>query len=195
MLKNNLKEHDRNQSHQRATSSSTFMISIFMSVDFFENNASMKDDASMRNQSIKNQKKEQNDYISNEKTYDENDENEEKFENAFESISVFSLIEKLSASFISMNFVSTSQLSAVSNSSTTIKSSRTTAEDVSKFDYKQLHRKSKNVKTYNITDAKHGFKFHIHMRKALNALKNEDNFDLDHIFEFVNYRDALKFSY
>ena len=54
MLKNNLKKHDRNQSHQKVTSSTTFMIFIFMFVDFFENNASMKNDVSMKNQSIKN---------------------------------------------------------------------------------------------------------------------------------------------
>ena len=94
-----------------------------------------------------------------------------------------------------MNFVFTSQLPAVFNSSTITKSSRTTTEDVSKPDYKQLHRKNKNVKIYNVTDAKHDFKFHIHMRKALNALKNENNFDLDHIFEFINYKDALKSFY
>ena len=195
MLKNNLKKHDRSQLHQKVTSSSAFMIFIFMFVDFFENNVSMRDDASMKDQSIKNQKKKQNDYISNEKAYDENDENEKKFENAFESIFVFSLIEELFVSFISMNFVFTFQLFVVFNFSTIIKSSRTTTKNVFKFDYKQLHRRDKNVKIYNIIDVKHDFKFHIHMRRVLNALKNEDNFDFDHIFELVSYKNALKFFY
>ena len=134
-------------------------------------------------------------FRTNEKTYVENDENDEKFENVFENIFVFSLIEKLFVNFISMNFVFISQLSVVFNFSTIIKSSRTTTENVFKFDYKQLHRKNKNVKIYNIIDVKHNFKSHIHMRKTLNVLKNEDNFDFDHIFEFINYKNALKFFY
>ena len=94
-----------------------------------------------------------------------------------------------------MNFVFTFQLFVVFNFSTIIKSSRTTTKNVFKFDYKQLHRKDKNVKIYNVTDVKHDFKSHIHMRRVLNALKNENNFDFDHIFEFVNYKNALKFFY
>ena len=57
MLKNNLKKHDRNQSYQKVTSLTTFMIFIFMFVDFFENNALMKNDVLMKNQSIKNKNK------------------------------------------------------------------------------------------------------------------------------------------
>ena len=94
-----------------------------------------------------------------------------------------------------MNFVFISQLFVVFNFSTIIKSSRTTTKNVFKFDYKQLHRKNKNVKIYNVIDVKHDFKSHIHMRKILNVLKNEDNFDFDHIFEFINYKNALKFFY
>ena len=39
------------------------------------------------------------------------------------------------------------------------------------------------------------FKIHIHMIRALHALQSEENFDLDHVFESMNYKKALKSSY
>ena len=76
-----------------------------------------------------------------------------------------------------------------------IKSLRTTTKNIFKFNYKQLYRKNKNTKIYNIINVKYNFKFHIHIQKILNILKNKNNFNFDYIFEFVNYKNTLKFFY
>ena len=184
----NLSSHAHSQS-QHSNIDTTSLISTSMTVDSTNNQISTREV-----KSIKEHEEELNDIIDmfDDDFYFENNEIEDEFENVMKDFSVFSLTD-LSANFISKSFINASNLSSVSTStSMIIKFFRSIVENLVKIDYKTLHRKEKNSKTNNINQ---NFKSHIHMRKTLNALKSEDNFDLDHVFESINYKEALKSFY
>ena len=83
-----------------------------------------------------------------------------------------------------------------SSSSSSDRKTRTQKSKLAKLDYAKLHdfKKIKSI-INNVYKAKQMSKSHIHMMRALNALISDESFDLEHTFEFMNYRETRRSSF
>ena len=72
------------------------------------------------------------------------------------------------------------------------KTNRIQKNKIDKSNYKKMNNKNKINNVYQI---KQIFKSHIYIIRILNIFNNDENFDLNHTFELMNYRKTRNSSF